>query len=166
MISHFKCSTNNFNLGLIHPRLLQELKNCSKVIPSLILGFNTFLPPGYTIDSSELEAEEKELEQQKSDDKTDEVLADRPKTATIVDFDRARSYVMKIKNRFANQPEVYKQFLDILQNYHNQKHTIPEVLEQVSVLFKGHEDLIEEFKIFPPEPSTPNKTAESAVSTE
>ncbi len=120
------------------------------------------MPPGYTIDSSELEAEE----QQKSDDEIDKVLTDQPKTATNVDFNRAHTYVVKIKNRFANQPEVYKQFLDILHNCHNQKHPIPEVLEQVSALFKGHEDLIEGFKIFIPEAPTPNKTAELAVSTE
>lgn len=124
------------------------------------------MPPGYTIDSSELETEEQELEQQKSDDKTDKVLTDQPKAATNVDFNRAHTYVVNIKKRFANQPEVYKQFLDILNNRHNQKHTVPEVLEQVSVLFKGHEDLIEGFKIFLPEAPTPNKTAESAVSTE
>eukprot|EP00961_Rhodomonas_salina_P147702 1988113-Rhodomonas_salina.2 len=56
----------------------------------LILGFNAFLPQDYRIQDTP----EKPPEQQ---------------------FDSAYNYVARIKQRFINQPEVYKQFLIILQ---------------------------------------------------
>ena len=37
--------------------------------------------------------------------------------AQPVEFNHAINYVNKIKNRFSGQPEVYKQFLEILHTY-------------------------------------------------
>ena len=34
-----------------------------------------------------------------------------------IEFDQAINYVTKIKQRFAKQPETYKQFLEILHTY-------------------------------------------------
>ena len=43
------------------------------------------------------------------------------------EFDHAYSYVSKIKARFANQPNVYQQFLQILQRYKDEGYAIAQV---------------------------------------
>jgi paired amphipathic helix protein Sin3a len=48
-----------------------------------------------------------------------------------VEFDHAISYVTTIKKRFANEPEIYKQFLEILHTYQKEQRGIKDVLEQV-----------------------------------
>ncbi|KAI8615126.1 hypothetical protein BC830DRAFT_1124114 [Chytriomyces sp. MP71] len=70
---------------------------------------------------------------------------------TPVEFGQAITYVNKIKNRFANDPETYKQFLEILQTYQKESKPIQEVYAQVQVLFANAPDLLEEFKQFLPE---------------
>ena len=86
--------------------------------------------------------------------------------APVLEFNHAISFVNKIKNRFDNDPETYKQFLEILQTYQRETRDIVEVkdlvslpidsltiqvYEQVRKLFKGAPDLIDEFKQFLPE---------------
>ena len=78
--------------------------------------------------------------------------AAQPKKAPI-EFDQAISYVVKIKTRFAKQPETYKAFLEILHTYQKEQKTIKEVYEQVSTLFKHHADLLGEFSQFLPDGS-------------
>ena len=43
-----------------------------------------------------------------------------------VEFNHAINYVNKIKNRFAGQPDVYKQFLEILHTYQKDQRAIKE----------------------------------------
>ena len=99
---------------------------------SLILGFNTFLPAGYKIEV-------------------------RPPAASAKkpapEFDHAYSYVSKIKQRFASQQEVYQTFLQILQRYKEENFAISQVKAQVAELFAGHDDLLEEFGNFLPDPA-------------
>ncbi|RLV93073.1 Transcriptional regulatory protein SIN3 [Spathaspora sp. JA1] len=68
-----------------------------------------------------------------------------------VEFNHAISYVNKIKTRFANQPDTYKQFLEILQTYQREQKPISEVYEQVTVLFANSPDLLDDFKQFLPD---------------
>lgn len=70
-----------------------------------------------------------------------------------IEFNHAISYVNKIKTRFANQPDVYKQFLEILQTYQREQKPIGEVYEQVTVLFSNSPDLLDDFKQFLPDTS-------------
>ncbi|TFL03756.1 hypothetical protein BDV98DRAFT_503644 [Pterulicium gracile] len=67
-------------------------------------------------------------------------------------FNHAITYLNKIKNRFADDPNVYKQFLEILQTYQKeQKHLMDsQVYAQVQVLFKDAPELLTEFKDFLP----------------
>ena len=67
--------------------------------------------------------------------------------------EHARVYVKKIKNRFVNQPHIYKSFLDILHTFHREKHSIQEVYTQVAALFRDHPDLLGEFAHFLPDPN-------------
>ncbi|KAJ3145353.1 Transcriptional regulatory protein sin3 [Irineochytrium annulatum] len=70
-----------------------------------------------------------------------------------VEFNHAINYVNKIRNRFAAEPESYKQFLEILQTYQKDQKPIQEVYSSVSVLFKNAPDLLDEFKQFLPDTS-------------
>ncbi|KXS98156.1 hypothetical protein AC579_9993 [Pseudocercospora musae] len=79
-----------------------------------------------------------------------------------VEFNHAISYVNKIKNRFASQPDIYKQFLEILQTYQRESKPIQDVYGQVTHLFKTAPDLLEDFKQFLPESAAQAKAAERA----
>lgn len=74
--------------------------------------------------------------------------------APILEFNHAITFVNKIKTRFNNDPETYKQFLEILQTYQRDTRDIAEVYEQVTKLFINAPDLLDEFKQFLPENGT------------
>lgn len=57
----------------------------------------------------------------------------------------------KIKRRFSDDPDTYKQFLDILHTYQKQQRSIMEVLDRVSVLFQNEPDLLHDFTYFLPD---------------
>ncbi|KAJ7508513.1 histone deacetylase complex, SIN3 component [Mycena galericulata] len=69
------------------------------------------------------------------------------------EFNHAIQYLNKIKARYADDPNTYKQFLDILQAYQKeQKHLHDsQVYVQVQHLFRDAPDLLGEFKAFLPE---------------
>ncbi|KAJ7185593.1 histone deacetylase complex, SIN3 component [Mycena filopes] len=69
------------------------------------------------------------------------------------EFNHAIQYLNKIKARYSDDPNTYKQFLDILQTYQKeQKHLHDsQVYVQVTHLFKDAPDLLGEFKVFLPE---------------
>ncbi|KAI1855557.1 hypothetical protein JX266_000422 [Neoarthrinium moseri] len=73
-----------------------------------------------------------------------------------VEFNHAISYVNKIKNRFQDKPEIYKQFLEILQTYQREQKPIQDVYAQVTSLFNAAPDLLEDFKQFLPESAASN----------
>ena len=66
------------------------------------------------------------------------------------------------QNRFSSQPDIYKQFLEILQTYQRESKPIQDVYSQVTHLFKGAKDLLEDFKQFLPESAAQAKAAERA----
>ena len=68
-----------------------------------------------------------------------------------VEFDHAINYVTTIKRRFATEPDTYKKFLEILHTYQKEQRGIKEVLDEVSVLFAEHPDLLKEFTYFLPD---------------
>ncbi|KAI9485323.1 MAG: hypothetical protein EXX96DRAFT_475954 [Benjaminiella poitrasii] len=63
-----------------------------------------------------------------------------------VEFNHAINYT-----RFAHDPEVYKQFLEILQTYQKDQKPIQEVYAHVQYLFHNTPDLLDEFKQFLPD---------------
>lgn len=98
-----------------------------------------------------------------------------PRRSPPLEFNHAITYVNKIKNRFLHQPETYKQFLDILQNYqkeqrnketsqHYRKSNESEVYARVAKLFQNQEDLLEEFSQFLPEANSAAVAAASEAS--
>ncbi|KAF3764410.1 hypothetical protein M406DRAFT_277923 [Cryphonectria parasitica EP155] len=76
-----------------------------------------------------------------------------------VEFNHAISYVNKIKNRFQDKPEIYKQFLEILQTYQREQKPIQDVYAQVTTLFNAAPDLLEDFKQFLPESAAQTRGA-------
>ncbi|KAL3423431.1 histone deacetylase interacting [Phlyctema vagabunda] len=83
-----------------------------------------------------------------------------------VEFNHAISYVNKIKNRFQSQPEIYKQFLEILQTYQRESKPIQDVYAQVTTLFNTAPDLLEDFKQFLPESAAAAKQAQAQKAAE
>lgn len=62
-----------------------------------------------------------------------------------------------VQNRFAQQPDIYKQFLEILQTYQRESKPIQDVYAQVTCLFETAPDLLEDFKQFLPESAAANQ---------
>ncbi|KAJ7069059.1 histone deacetylase complex, SIN3 component [Mycena belliarum] len=69
------------------------------------------------------------------------------------EFNHAIQYLNRIKARYADDPNTYKQFLDILQAYQKEQRHLQDsqVYAQVQHLFKDAPDLLGEFKAFLPE---------------
>lgn len=134
----------------------------------LILGFNTFLPPGYKIEVV-------------TETPVDPVHARPPipppapqpgafqpheprpplraarEVGQPAEFDHAIQYVTKIKKRFVSDLHTYRSFLEILHAYQqrsaaqNQPESIRDVLEKVAALFRDHPDLLMDFAFFLPD---------------
>lgn len=67
------------------------------------------------------------------------------------------------QNRFQDKPEIYKQFLEILQTYQRESKPIQDVYAQVTTLFSEATDLLEDFKQFLPESAAHAKAAAKAA---
>ena len=81
---------------------------------------------------------------------------------TPMEFDHAINYVNKIKMRFQNDTQVYKDFLDVLHTYQKGQRGIEVVYKQVAQLFRDQQDLLEEFAQFLPEATPHHMTAKQA----
>lgn len=66
------------------------------------------------------------------------------------------------QSRFNSQPEIYKQFLEILQTYQRESKPIQDVYAQVTQLFNSAPDLLEDFKQFLPESAAQAKAQAAA----
>ncbi|GJJ12511.1 hypothetical protein Clacol_006754 [Clathrus columnatus] len=73
------------------------------------------------------------------------------------------THAIQIKTRFSEEPEIYKQFLEILQMYQKEQRVLQDVYDQVTRLFHNAPDLIDEFKMFLPD--TNNSTSPSSMVT-
>jgi paired amphipathic helix protein Sin3a len=62
----------------------------------------------------------------------------------------AESYLDQLKAQFGKQPQVYNDFIDIMNEFKSQSIDTPGVIGRVSNLFKGHPDLIMGFNTFLP----------------
>ncbi|GAB6032055.1 Paired amphipathic helix protein Sin3b [Chamberlinius hualienensis] len=215
------------------PGVIQRVSHLFKGHPELIVGFNTFLPPGYKIEiqandqvnvcvpgsstvtilhppstnvsvpSLPLSSSQKtsghhappsavqsspvishsqqpsaatpqhsyhqppqqQHSSQLSSSSVSSPIHSQPPTANQpVEFNHAINYVNKIKNRFQGQPDIYKQFLEILHTYQKEQRNLKEgitsgtkplteaeVYQQVAKLFQNQEDLLQEFGQFLPD---------------
>ncbi|KAJ7833433.1 paired amphipathic helix [Mycena olivaceomarginata] len=176
---HFLDIMKDFNRQVIDtPGVIQRVSTLFPGNRILIQGFNSFLPLGYRIDISENPAEPHTITVTTPMGTTTHLqqhqpLFNQPQTTatsflgnlnnhSTVDkqrqpeseeFNHAIQYLNKIEARYADEPNKYTQFLDILQTYQKeQKHLRDhQVYVQVQHLFKDAPDLLAEFKVFLPE---------------
>ncbi|XP_072965915.1 paired amphipathic helix protein Sin3-like 1 [Typha angustifolia] len=71
-------------------------------------------------------------------------------TITVSDQFMAMRLVVKIKDRFRHDEDVYISFCDILSMHRRGEKNIDETFNMISELLQDHRDLIEEFKCFLP----------------
>ncbi|EKM61386.1 uncharacterized protein PHACADRAFT_134990 [Phanerochaete carnosa HHB-10118-sp] len=73
--------------------------------------------------------------------------------SSVGEFNHAIQFLNKIKIRYSDEPDIYKQFLEILQTYQKEQKQLhdSQVYAQVARLFRDAPDLMEEFKDFLPE---------------
>uniref|UniRef100_A0A8C9T309 Paired amphipathic helix protein Sin3a n=1 Tax=Scleropages formosus TaxID=113540 RepID=A0A8C9T309_SCLFO len=147
------------------PGVISRVSQLFKGHPDLIMGFNTFLPPGYKI-----EVQTNDLVNVTTPGQIHHItphgisVQNIPQNNQPVEFNHAINYVNKIKNRFQGQPDIYKAFLEILHTYQKEQRnakeaggnytpalTEQEVYAQVARLFKNQEDLLSEFGQFLPD---------------
>eukprot|EP00698_Gefionella_okellyi_P000535 TRINITY_DN1047_c0_g1_i1.p1 TRINITY_DN1047_c0_g1~~TRINITY_DN1047_c0_g1_i1.p1 ORF type:complete len:1080 (-),score=264.31 TRINITY_DN1047_c0_g1_i1:62-3301(-) len=138
--------------GIDTPGVIARVSELFHGHRDLIMGFNTFLPPGYKIGMIEGTPPGSPTGQEPDSP------SGRPRQP--VEFDQAINYVTRIKTRFSDQPDVYRQFLDILHTYQKEQRGIKEVYDEVAELFQEHTDLLDEFSNFLPEraPQAPPPT--------
>eukprot|EP00638_Chattonella_subsalsa_P003652 CAMPEP_0117736630 /NCGR_PEP_ID=MMETSP0947-20121206/2048_1 /TAXON_ID=44440 /ORGANISM="Chattonella subsalsa, Strain CCMP2191" /LENGTH=473 /DNA_ID=CAMNT_0005551965 /DNA_START=688 /DNA_END=2109 /DNA_ORIENTATION=- len=72
----------------------------------------------------------------------------QPARGQKIEIDHAISYITTVKQRFVNEPERYQQFLEILRSYQTNRGNMKDVLQQLSILFNGHDDLLDQFSSF------------------
>ncbi|XP_010548113.1 PREDICTED: paired amphipathic helix protein Sin3-like 5 isoform X2 [Tarenaya hassleriana] len=116
--------------------VIERVKDLFKGYQELLLGFNAFLPKGYAIT----------------------LPPDDKRRKKPVDFGEAIKLVTKIKARLQDDGHSYRSFLDILDMYRMERKSKSEVCQEVTLLFQGHEDLLEEFNHFLPDSSGSNPT--------
>ena len=66
----------------------------------------------------------------------------------VVDFDYAIAFLMNVKNRFVDQPQTYRTFIEAMRVHQVEQHPIDEILEPVNSLLAEHPDLLQEFTQF------------------
>ncbi|KAF2072640.1 hypothetical protein CYY_006042 [Polysphondylium violaceum] len=107
-----------------------------------------------------IQIQQQHLQQQNQQQQKLQQLQQLQLASEAAEKKKALEYVKKVKDRFSEQPNNYKQFLKILNNYHKESQTIREVYEKVTELFSMHRDLLDEFTQFLP------KTAASVPPTQ
>ncbi|KIP11841.1 hypothetical protein PHLGIDRAFT_27677 [Phlebiopsis gigantea 11061_1 CR5-6] len=149
------------------PGVIERVSTLFRGYPMLIQGFNTFLPAGYRIecttdiDNSDLitvttpmgtttQAMRDLFPSTRDAIPTDVAMAPPQDGEAEADIDRALLYVQRVKNRYANDPEKYKAFLEFLSP---RELAGENVLHKVQRLFKDDSDLIQGFYHFLPDKS-------------
>ncbi|KAL9617906.1 MAG: hypothetical protein Q9160_007333 [Pyrenula sp. 1 TL-2023] len=144
--------------------------------PTLLRGFNNFLPPGYEIelgigddpDAIRIATPFVGTATSQSQNTTFldvllQAILQQARTSEErgpVDFSKAIEFVKKIKasttsiERFGSRPDIYRQFLEILQAYQREAMPIQDIHSQVKNLFPNDPDLLWDFKQFLPDPAT------------
>ncbi|WMV50278.1 hypothetical protein MTR67_043663 [Solanum verrucosum] len=117
-----------------HVAVIERVRELFKWHPSLLLGFNAYVPNDYEIMLND--------EEKASSNKT-------------TNNEEKRNLVKNIKKCFENDHE-YKSFVDIMMMYKKESKDINEVYHEVAVLFNEHPDLLDEFTEFLKDSVTPN----------
>lgn len=121
---------------------------------ALILGFNTFLPPGYKIELHDIEGAgvaRRRKVGRPAVRRTATDTAGRRKQPK--ELDQALKFVNRIKQTYTHEPATYKAWLETMHAFQTETRSVQEVYDEVSALFEDHPDLLTEFASFLPESS-------------
>lgn len=69
----------------------------------------------------------------------------------MLDITEAYGYIEQVNREFRDQPENFEHFLSILDDYNHKVIDIGIVIDKVTTLFRGRDDLLEGFSIFVPD---------------
>ncbi|EKM56381.1 uncharacterized protein PHACADRAFT_172101 [Phanerochaete carnosa HHB-10118-sp] len=152
------------------PGVIERVSTLFRGYPTLIQGFNTFLPAGYRIECT-TDGDNSDLITVTTPAGTttqairepfprpsmlgDVVIAAPGAVDAEQDIERALAYVQRVKNRYANDPQKYKAFLEILSP---DELAGEDVLLRVERLFKADEDLMKGFYQFLPDRNLQQRT--------
>ena len=67
------------------------------------------------------------------------------------EVDHAIDFVTTVRKRFVGHPEIHRKFLQILREYKIEQRSTKEVVDEVSLLFADHADLLKSFVFFVPD---------------
>nr|GAT61008.1 predicted protein [Mycena chlorophos] len=121
------------------PGVIQRVSQLFQGNRALIQGFNTFLPAGYRIDVSLRGNDEPYTTTVTTPQGVQTTnggfgvpaaharAAERQQQQPPGEFNHAIQYLNKIKARYAEEPNIYKQFLDILQQYQKEQKNLQDV---------------------------------------
>ncbi|XP_055808961.1 paired amphipathic helix protein Sin3-like 1 isoform X4 [Solanum dulcamara] len=115
--------------------VIARVKELFKEHPSLLLGFNAFVPNGYKIILND-------------EDK------DPPKKPA--GQEQALNLVNKIKQKHLGNNHEFKSFLNIMRECRKESKDVKEVYHEVAVLLNDRPDLLDEFSRFLPDSVTTN----------
>ena len=130
--------------------VIEKVKQLFHGHRTLILGFNTFLPPEYQIEFSDDDLVDVAVDKMCPQSFLPPGREGVPPTATSppLTFEQeqqAQSYVVKVKKTFEDEPGTVRAFLEILQTYTKEQNE-QKILEGLSHLFKDHLDLLADFR--------------------
>ena len=103
---------------------------------------------GHLLELGDLAVEEEAVSILDHDEERGERIGDIMKRASPADFNHAFSYMDKVKTRFTTHPEIYEQFLDIMQTCWRESKPTQDVHAEITSLFRAAPDLVEDFKQF------------------
>uniref|UniRef100_H2ZVE2 SIN3 transcription regulator family member B n=1 Tax=Latimeria chalumnae TaxID=7897 RepID=H2ZVE2_LATCH len=159
---HFELKKN----GACALKAEPEEKVSPGAIKEFILGISQTEAPSSEADQNEqIEGFPQQLGSKEERERTRTSSSSSPtQDLHPIEFDSAISYVNKIKNRFLDNPEIYRSFLEILHTYQKEQLSVKElkgrvasgmteeeVFVKVASLFKEQEDLLSEFGQFLPD---------------
>ncbi|KAH8116132.1 hypothetical protein DFH11DRAFT_1263530 [Phellopilus nigrolimitatus] len=142
------------------PGVIQRVSSLFSSCPSLIEGFNTFLPAGYRIECT-VDAHDTNIItattpngtiiQSQNVDPTVWLLEDTCSLPfTLEELKPAMEYVTKIKQHFAGRADLYQEFIDILGLYKRSPVDQDQLAARTARLFRDAPDLFSGLQHFMP----------------
>ncbi|THH08411.1 hypothetical protein EW145_g2724 [Phellinidium pouzarii] len=149
------------------PGVIQRVSSLFSGYPSLIEGFNTFLPAGYriecTVDAHDINiitvtTPDGTTVQSQSADPSEHTIEPNSVSSLLAEslpytheqISPAMEYVTKIKQRFAGHADLYQEFLEILNLYKNAPVDEARLAARIAKLFQNSPDLLSGLQHFVP----------------
>ncbi len=143
--------------------------------PDLILGFNAFLPDGYSIEMQDDAVIVKVFDSDRDTMRFVDTghIRSEPSLSGTLDSSRSltwtgsltgqsMAYVQKVKESFKHKPETYKKFRRVMNSYHEHDEDLVDTMYDIIDLFQHHPDLVLGFNTFLPDGCSVHMSEKSA----